>query len=60
MYVKTAFLNGKLKKSVFMEIPERLEYSEEMWETEVCKLKRALYGLKVSPRRYWAIQRMQE
>lgn len=52
--VKTAFLNGTLQKTVYMEIPEGLrEYLKENdgFEREyVCALKRAIYGLKVSPK----------
>ena len=40
--VKTAFLNGKLKKEVYMEIPEACNYKSYM----VCKLNKSLYGLK--------------
>jgi len=40
--VKTAFLHGKLKEEIFMEIPEGLRGNQE----ETCKLKRSIYGLK--------------
>lgn len=45
--LKTAFLNGTLEKSVFMEIPDGVN------GTHVCILRKALYGLKVSPRRWY-------
>lgn len=58
--VKTAFLNGTLEKAVFMEIPEGLEervahkYNTKHFSKDyVCELKRALYGLKVSPKRWF-------
>lgn len=53
MDVKTAFLNGKLEKSVFMEIPEGYRGKEVLDSKYVCKLIGALYGLKVSPRRWY-------
>lgn len=51
--VKTAFLNGVLEKEVFMEIPEGYEGGDELRQNYVCKLKKALYGLKVSPKRWY-------
>lgn len=50
--VKTAFLNGELNEDVFMEIPEGFECSLEFKKQNVCKLVKALYGLKVSPRKW--------
>ncbi len=54
--IKTAFLHGELEKPVYMELPdglcERQNESEEFKKTHVCKLQRALYGLKVSPKRW--------
>ena len=51
MNVKTAFLNGELEEEVFMEIPNGVNKSEDMTLTKVCKLKKSLYGLKVSPKK---------
>ena len=51
--VKTAFLNGYLEKRVFMEIPEGHKGRDELKEKYVCELRKALYGLKVSPRRWY-------
>jgi len=42
--VKNAFLHGSLEEEVYMEIP--LGY-------KVCRLKKALYGLKHSPRAWF-------
>lgn len=53
MDVKTAFLNGELEKEVYMELPEGYECNENVKRKKVCKLKRALYGLKVSPKRWY-------
>lgn len=55
--VKTAFLNGSLDKLVYIEIPEG--YAEYLGEGEnlrkesVCEVHKALYGLKVSPKRWY-------
>lgn len=43
MDVKTAFLHGKLKEEVFMNLPEE---SKE----NVCRLNKTIYRLKQSPR----------
>lgn len=53
MDVKTAFLNGSLEKEVYMEIPEGYDCDDDTRINKVCKLNRALYGLKVSPRRWY-------
>ena len=45
MDVKTAFLNGVLKEETYMNPPEGLNQNNQ-----VCKLKKAIYGLKQSPR----------
>ena len=42
--VKTAFLYGELEEPVFMKIPQG--YKEE---GKICKLKKALYGLRHAP-----------
>ena len=52
MDVKTAFLYGELKEEVYMEIPDGLQVSEETKLAKVCKLKRSLYGLKMSPKKW--------
>lgn len=46
--VKTAFLNGTLDETVYMEQPEGFAENN----SKVCRLKRSLYGLKQSPRQW--------
>ncbi|GJR49087.1 retrovirus-related pol polyprotein from transposon TNT 1-94 [Tanacetum coccineum] len=46
--VKSAFLNGKLKEKVYVQQPPGFETSE--FPNHVCKLDKALYGLKHAPR----------
>ena len=52
MDVKTAFLNGKIDDEIYMEIPEGVKVSEKFRRENVCKIKRSLYGLKISPKRW--------
>ncbi|RVW53051.1 Retrovirus-related Pol polyprotein from transposon RE1 [Vitis vinifera] len=49
--MKNAFLHGGLEEEVYMDIP--LGYSVTTGTNEVCKLQRALYGLKQSPRAWF-------
>lgn len=51
--VKTAFLNGVLENDIYMEIPEGTEDSEVTRKEKVCKLEKAIYGLKVSPKKWY-------
>lgn len=46
--IKTAFLNGDLEETVYMEQPEGFLVDKN----KVCLLKRSLYGLKQSPRQW--------
>ena len=46
MDVKTAFLNGKIDKELYLEQPDGYEESDKPRDKFVCKLNRALYGLK--------------
>ena len=48
--IKTAFLNGDLEETIYMEEPEGYKTSDG---SMVCKLKKSLYGLKQAPR-CWA------
>ena len=48
--VKTAFLNGLLLQTIFMEVPEGIIIPEGM----CCLLQKALYCLKQSPREWHA------
>ncbi|GJV78280.1 putative RNA-directed DNA polymerase [Tanacetum coccineum] len=48
MDVKTAFLNEKLTEDVFMAQPEGFE--NEKYPKRVCKLQKAIYGLKQASR----------
>ncbi|GJZ87143.1 retrovirus-related pol polyprotein from transposon TNT 1-94 [Tanacetum coccineum] len=48
MDVKSAFLNGKISKEVYVQQPPGFESSE--FPNHVCKLGKALYGLKQAPR----------
>ncbi|GKV14899.1 hypothetical protein SLEP1_g25702 [Rubroshorea leprosula] len=50
MDVKNAFLNGDLKEEVYMKPPLGLHHPPN----KVCRLRRALYGLKQSPRAWYA------
>lgn len=49
--VKTAFLNSKLKETVYMNQP--FEYTQPGSETKVCLLNKALYGLKQAGRAWY-------
>jgi hypothetical protein len=44
MDIKSTFLNGELEEEVYIEQPEGFQLSENTYY--VCKLKKALYGLK--------------
>ncbi|XP_070517912.1 uncharacterized protein [Cardiocondyla obscurior] len=49
MDVETAFLNGNIKSEVYIKQPQGYEDGTE----NVCKLNKALYGLKESPRLWY-------
>ncbi|GKC59510.1 retrovirus-related pol polyprotein from transposon TNT 1-94, partial [Tanacetum coccineum] len=51
MDVKSVFLNGKLKEEVYVKQPPGFESSE--FPDYVCKLDKALYGLKISPKAWY-------
>ena len=48
--VKTAFLNGHLEEEIYMQ---QAQGYEEGGRTVVCKLKRAIYGLRQAPRAWY-------
>ena len=52
MDVVTAFLNGDLEEDVYMAVPEGL--TSHATKNKVCKLLKSLYGLKQSPRQWYA------
>ena len=52
MDVKTAFLNGVIEEEEYVEQPEGFEVGKR--ETHVCKLRRALHGLKQAPRAWYS------
>eukprot|EP00253_Pinus_taeda_P003787 PITA_03787 len=51
MDVKSAFLNGVLKEEVYVEQPPGYEVAGQ--EHKVCRLKKALYGPKQTPRAWY-------
>lgn len=52
MDVKTAFLNGELEECIYMEIPQGVIVDNETRINQICRLKKALYGLKISSKRW--------
>ena len=49
--MKTAFLHGDLEEEIYMQQPEG--FKEPGKEDYVCLLRRSLYGLKQSPRKWY-------
>ena len=52
MDVKTAFLNGIIQEEVYVEQPEGFDIHGR--ESHVCRLKKALYGMKQAPRAWYS------
>jgi hypothetical protein len=52
MDVKSSFFNGELEEEVYIEKPEGFQLSENI--DYVCKLKKALYGIKQAPRAWYS------
>jgi hypothetical protein len=50
--VKITFLNGAIEEEVYIKQPQGFEVHSR--DTHVCKLKKALYGLKKAPRAWYA------
>ena len=53
MDVKNAFLNGDLSEEVYMKLPPSYSHPPG-FPHRVCRLRRALYGLKQDPRAWFA------
>ncbi|GAB2277235.1 hypothetical protein Dimus_039224 [Dionaea muscipula] len=51
MDVKTAFLNGDLDETIYMNQPAG--YVDNLHKNHVCKLNKSLYGLKQAPRQWY-------
>ena len=51
LYVKTAFLHGKLEEQIYLNQPEEFIILEK--EDHVCLLKKSLYGLKQSLKKWY-------
>lgn len=57
MGVKTAFLNSEVEETVYRDIPEGLKVKEPARHADqriVCRLVKSIYGLKQSPRAWYA------
>lgn len=52
MDVKSAFLNVYLEEEVYIDKPKGFQLHED--EKLVCRLKKALYGLKKAPRAWYS------
>jgi hypothetical protein len=51
MDVKSSFMNGELEEEVYIEQPKGFKLSENV--DYVCKLKKALYGIKQAHRAWY-------
>ena len=50
--IETTFLHGDLEETIYMEQPKMME--NDKYPDYVCKLHKPLYGLKQSPRQWYA------
>ena len=50
--VETAFLYGEIDDDIYMEIPEGIISSREIRSSNLWKLHKSLYGLKISPKKW--------
>ena len=50
--IETTFLHGDLEETIYMEQPKMME--NDKYPDYVCKLNKPLYGLKQSPRQWYA------
>ena len=48
--VCTAFLYGELEEEILMKIPEGLVIEEASGKSNVCRMRKSLYGLRQTPR----------
>jgi hypothetical protein len=53
MDMKKIFLNRVVEKEVYVEQPEGFQVGSR--ETNVCRLRRALYGIKHAPRAWYSM-----
>ena len=51
MDVKTTFLNYVIKEEVYIDQPKGFDVEDR--KTHICKLKKALYGIKKAPRAWY-------
>jgi hypothetical protein len=52
MDIKSSFLNGELEEEVYIDQPKGFQLSENV--DYVCKLKKAVYGIKQDPRAWYS------
>ena len=50
--VKTPFLKGAIDEEIYMHIPDGTRHNENERKNKVCKVEKALYGLRMSPKRW--------